>query len=413
MISGIDGPLPPIRGFVLTSKKQSGGMITTPLVSPLPAGEVNSTILAGWTYGLGRAAAFTTDAGARWTDGWVGTALYDKIFGQIIRWSMRPAGDAGDFSVATEMADGKVRVTVNALDKNDEFLNGLQMIATVVGPDYKPVPVRIEQTAPGRYVGEFETDDRGGYLVNVNAVRRTDGVAGDGPGDLEVTSIRTGVNVPYSEEFRDRTSNEALLEHLASMAPEGGKPGLLIDAPDGPRRMQALLTANTFRHEALPKVSSSQDAWFYLVFLGGCLFFFDVFFRRVQVSLTWVPPLTVRVWHFILRRQPPDPEPEYIDRLRSRKAAVSSQFDQLRAAARFEPSPQDRADLAEVVGQESSPDAATSGPAAGIAPSLAKEEGEEEEDYTSRLLKAKKKAWERRQQTERKDNQPSNDEDRL
>ena len=79
--------------------------------------------------------------------------MYDKLFGQMVRWSMRPAGGSGKFTVATEVADGQVRVVVNALDKNDEFLNFLSMNATAVGPDMKPVPMRIEQTSPGRYVG--------------------------------------------------------------------------------------------------------------------------------------------------------------------------------------------------------------------------------------------------------------------
>ena len=38
---------------------------------------------------------------------------------------MRPAGDSGKFTMATEVADGQVRVVVNALDKNDEFVNFL------------------------------------------------------------------------------------------------------------------------------------------------------------------------------------------------------------------------------------------------------------------------------------------------
>jgi uncharacterized membrane protein/Mg-chelatase subunit ChlD len=90
MLSGISGELPVIKGFVLTSRKENP-LVETLLTSPQPAGSDN-TILASWTYGLGKAAAFTSDAGSRWTDGWVNLELYDKLFGQMIRWSMRPAG---------------------------------------------------------------------------------------------------------------------------------------------------------------------------------------------------------------------------------------------------------------------------------------------------------------------------------
>ena len=41
----------------------------------------------------------------------------------MVRWSMRPTGDTGKFTVATDVQGGKTRVIVSALDKDDEFLN--------------------------------------------------------------------------------------------------------------------------------------------------------------------------------------------------------------------------------------------------------------------------------------------------
>src|SRR6185312_1100304 len=105
------------------------------------------------------------------------------------RWSMRPVGDQGKFTVATEVEDGQVRLFVTALDKNDEFLNFLDLSGAVVGPDMKPHQLKLEQTAPGRYVGAFSTQDTGAYTVMLSP----------GPGRAP---ILTGINVPYSSEFR-------------------------------------------------------------------------------------------------------------------------------------------------------------------------------------------------------------------
>ena len=104
-------------------------------MSPLPGAERNRTILASWTYGLGRTVAFTTDVGARYATTWTGWENYDKFFTQMIVWSMRPLGDEGKFTVSTEEKDGQIEVVVNALDKNDEFRNFLSMTGTVVGPN--------------------------------------------------------------------------------------------------------------------------------------------------------------------------------------------------------------------------------------------------------------------------------------
>ena len=170
----------------------------------------NDTILAAWPYGLGKAVAFTSDDGTRWTKHWPGEPAYDKLFGQMIRWAMRPAGGTEKFTTATEVADGQIRVVVNALDKNDEFLNFLGMTATVVGPDLKPVAMKMTQTAPGRYVGEMPAGDSGSYFI----------VVGPGGG---LAPIRTGVTVPYSDEFRDLATNDALLGQLAGAGAQGGR----------------------------------------------------------------------------------------------------------------------------------------------------------------------------------------------
>ena len=65
------------------------------MVSPYPTEEVNATLLASWTYGLGKAVALTTDAGPRWAADWAAWPGYDKFISQMVRWSMRPVGESG------------------------------------------------------------------------------------------------------------------------------------------------------------------------------------------------------------------------------------------------------------------------------------------------------------------------------
>ena len=64
--------LPPITGYVLTNKKDNP-LVEIALISPVgptASTEANRTILAGWTYGLGKTVALTTDAGKRWATDW-------------------------------------------------------------------------------------------------------------------------------------------------------------------------------------------------------------------------------------------------------------------------------------------------------------------------------------------------------
>jgi uncharacterized membrane protein len=381
MLAGID-KLPLISGYVLTSKKDNP-LVETVLQAKLkqsdddevqkPGEDENKTILASWNYGLGHVVAFTTDAGQRWTTDWRNSEVYDKLFGQIIRWSLRPSGGAGKFVASFESVEGKMRVIVTALESDDYFRT---LSGTAVGPDLKkPIDLQIEQVAPGRYIGTFPVHDPGSYFVAIN------------PGH-GIAPIRTGVNVPYSDEFRDRGQNDALLAQLAGMQPKDGPPGQVIENPADPSTLDKLHEFNTFRHD-LPLASSSQAAWHWLILLASCVFLGDIFIRRVHVNFEPLLPLLARVRDFILRRQPGPPQPQFIERLKSRKAEVAGHLDQLRAAARFEMSSPPSSDTSTLDELAPPPPPSPKGP------SIAAEE-KDDESYTERLLKAKKKAMEDR-----------------
>lgn len=379
---------PPLSGYVMTTPKVNP-LVDVILTAPRPAGQDNA-ILAAWTYGLGRTVCLTTDAGERWANQWTAWPGYEKFFTQLVRWVARPAADEGQFTVAMEVENEKIRVVVTALDENDEFLNLLNITGTAVGPAVDATPFSLEQVAPGRYVGELPADEPGSYFLMLN------------PG-LGLAPIRAGVNVPYSSEFRQRVTNEGLLKTLAELTPgrgrDGSSPGPTgqfidvtgVSTPEEYKRQ--LLSFDPFRHD-LYSEPATWDAWFYLVLLGSCVFLADVFIRRVHVSFAWVAPLVLRV----LGREPEEAVPTTLERLRTRKREVSEEIEQRKAAARFEPSPD--APLPEGTDLAAMPPVAPrppSQPGGGLAP------GQEQEDetYTSRLLKAKRKLWD--QQNKPKD----------
>ncbi len=136
MLQGIDGGFPPITGYVMTTIKKNP-LVEVSLMAPLPTG-ANNAILASWTYGLGKTVCLTTDVGTRWANDWTGWENYEKLFYQITQWSMRPAGDENNFSVATSVDNGKVEVVVTAFDKDDEFINLLNITGARWGPTARP-----------------------------------------------------------------------------------------------------------------------------------------------------------------------------------------------------------------------------------------------------------------------------------
>jgi hypothetical protein len=235
--------------------------------------------------------------------------------------------------------------------------------------------------APGRYVGTAPAQDAGSYFIMLSP----------GPGRAP---IRTGIDVPYSDEFRGLNTNTNLLETLAGLVPEGSdEGGEYIPAAEGMDEIEPLLAIDTFRHD-LPKATSSQDAWYYMVLLGSCFFFLDVFVRRVQIGFGWVPVAAGKVRDRVFGQRSESTEVETIQRLQTRKAEVEVQVEQLRSGARYEVPEGVDAEV-EIVELAEGPSDAGLG-AAGR-PTLAPADDEEEESYTSRLLRAKKKAWDKRE----------------
>jgi uncharacterized membrane protein len=385
--------LPPITGMVLTSPKENE-LVEIPMVSPLPTGQLNP-LLAHWTYGLGRSVAFTSDAGRRWAKTWPDWKSYAGFWSQVIRWSMRPA-DRGNLTLNVRREQGRIKVVVDALDKNSEFLNFLQIRGNVVNPDLKSSSVELVQVAPGRYEATIENADASGnYFVNLG-YRGSDNVQG---------VISTGVSVPYSDEYRELRSNPTALETLANIT--DGEVVSTRTAPDG-RFVQPV---DHFRRD--PKLINPRSfaaLWPILLWLAACLFLVDVAVRRVALDVGWVRQTVVNEWKK-LRGQEVATASDYMDKLKSRKAEVGEQLDRGRGTPRPEAGPLPFPDVAPrgPIGEplleaaeltdrpRPTPKTETPSLATGSAETV-------KQSYTDRLKKAKQRVWEEREKD--KDSEP-------
>ena len=385
ILQGIDtSTIPPIEGFMLTTIKENP-LVEVALTSPRPQPK-NGTILAAWTYKAGRTVAFTTDAGKKWTSSWTDWNNYDKLFTQMVRWSMRPVNEDHHYSVATDIKDGRVRVAVTAFDNDSgEFINGRNMVVRTVSPALAASEIKMRQIAPGRYVAEFPAPQAGSYHLAVTP-RPGDGV------------LLSGIDVPYSSEYRERETNRALLGALASTKPNSGQAGKIIDGSFNKKGIRELLNTDTYRSTLAPAVRS-QDAWFLFVFLGASVFLVDVFVRRVAVGRDWIAPTLLFIRQKLLRNVREASVDATIERLRNRKEKLQSEIDLRRAATRFEPAsdtepdlPDDAPDLDSLrkPATKRRPEAHQPSSSAG---GVTTAEQTNDMDYTARLLAAKKHAW--------------------
>jgi uncharacterized membrane protein len=359
LLSGIEDSFPPLAGFVQTTVKENP-LVEVLLRSPVPAIEKNSTVLATWTYGVGKTAAFTTDAGNQWASSWKSWDDYAKFFSQMVRWSMRPAGDIGNYTIATQTLGNRTQVVIDALDDEDQFVNDLTLTGRVVPPDSKSegVSFAVDQTAPGRYVGQFDSGKMGSYFVTVPTPSGA--------------MLRAGVNVGSSREYSDFRVNLPLLEQLASNTPRGGSPGKVINANlETPFADEGAIEFDPFRRD-LPPAITSRDMWPLLVVAACVVFLSDIFIRRVQIDFAGIGK-KIGAW---LTRKKEVEVPATLTRLSAKKAEIRQ---------RYQPT---TTEAPEVVATAVAIEPRIAKPQAKEAPKP--EEPTVEESMTARLLAAKK-----------------------
>ena len=247
--------VPPLHGYVGTSPKQTAQQILeTHLGDPL---------LAAWEYGLGRSAAWTSDATGRWSLDWVDWAGFPTFWSNVIRWSI--GGEQGS-NLETEVyfAEEEAVLTVDARGASDELLNDLALQATVVDPTGETMELALSQVAPGRYEASFLPAAEGVYMIRVASL------SGDDAGDIGQTS---GWVLDYSPEYRHFEGDRRLLNSIAELT--GGR-DLTLQFDEGD--FAAVLT-----HD-LPAGKASRLIWPWLLTVAVLLLPVDIAVRRIVIT---------------------------------------------------------------------------------------------------------------------------------
>ena len=258
---------PFLLGYVVTRPKATSEFIL--------ATESGDPLLAWWRYGLGTTVAFTSDAKSRWGAEWLTWPGYSKFWAQVIRHAMRK-NDVKGVIVEVKQERRKATVTLDAIDPSGKFLNQALTEATIIDPQLGQRKLELKQTAPGRYIAEFDTPLSGAYHLNLT--QKTVG------GTLLHQQTR-GLIVGYPDELRLRPTNTELLQSLATAT--GGR----FD----PRPEDLFVTsgASQTQNGGAPVDSNSRTVqrttplWPYLVTAALLLFVLDVALRRIDFSLWW------------------------------------------------------------------------------------------------------------------------------
>lgn len=284
-LRGVDiAASPLLRGYNPTKAKYGADvfLVTNPYGEPL---------LARWRWGLGQTAAFTSDIKGRWAYAWLAHWMhgFKRLWAQLLRDTMR-VRSYDQYRMFTRVESGQVHVTVDAVDKKDNFQNDLDSELTVFdwwAPSRKrKVPLR--QTAAGRYEASFTMHRYGAYVLQV-AHRSVFRAKGEKPGQpvktykQQIAESFGSVTLSYPREYLDLqpTTRECRRDPAAC-------PGLQLlgrtSAVSGGKALGAAATSIGAIFDPGKEVELRyEERWHWLLYLAMLLFFVDIALRRLRL----------------------------------------------------------------------------------------------------------------------------------
>jgi hypothetical protein len=243
---------PPLGGLVITAPRSDPHAVIE-LASP--DGE---PLLAQWQSGLGRVAAFTSDALGRWSTSWADWPDGSAFWVQLVRTIARPSSNP-EAELAVTLDDDRLTMTLDLVSDDASGTDYVQVEGAVYRPDGSSTPVRLRQTAPGHFEGSVDATTAGNYVVALNPRQ----------GQRRLSPIIGGASKSTSPEFRRYQSNLAVLEDVVEQT-NGRR--LSIEQPQA---------VDLFDRQGMPPSVSSLPAWRSLLWWTIVLVLLDVAARRI------------------------------------------------------------------------------------------------------------------------------------
>lgn len=252
---------PYLLGYVQTRPKSRAQVLLE--------SERGDPLLARWRLGLGRVGVFTSDLKNRWAVEWVRSSMYPQFWAQTIRDMMREESEE-ELAMHAEVREGIARITVDAIDESDRFINGLESEVELTGPDGTRELIPLHQVAAGRYQATYALDEYGPYLLQAEHSLN---------GDTVATSFGS-VTYPYPDEYLTFEPSPDVGRRVASLT--GGEIDPTVEALWDPLGEE---------------IEYRRELWPLVLFAALGLFVIDLLLRRIR----WLSRRPVR-WETVIDR---------------------------------------------------------------------------------------------------------------
>ncbi|MFZ5990070.1 MAG: VWA domain-containing protein [Bacillota bacterium] len=250
--------IPTLDGYIGTTPKGTARVIFT--------SDEDDPVLAVWQYGLGRTAAWTSDAKGMWTSNWLAWDKSPKFWKNLVSWLIQKKVKE-DYSVTGGFSEGKGDIELRV--PPDENLKDVKVEAVIISPSGKEEKASLNPVSPGVYNGTFSGDETGVYITNISLSSKGE----------TIKSISTGIIIPYSPEYDvDKNDSGDFMERLSYES--GGR---------------IIRNAREVFAGKLPAIESINDMTPLLLILILILFMIDIAIRRLNLPFGKVEALLNRI----------------------------------------------------------------------------------------------------------------------
>lgn len=207
---------PMLLGYVSTKAK--------PRAEQILNSNHGEPILARWRRGLGSTIAFTSDVKNRWGYAWLRWDKYPKFWAQLIRDSMY-TDTTTVFPMDLTIEQGKGRIVVDAVGKDDRYINHVLSRVTITPPEAIPVPEPDEDgedTAEGdkkdgedaKKDGDKKDGDKKGDAEGAEGDEKEAEGEGDAPAD-PLADVEEDKPIPGEVRITEKGKMEVILQQTA------------------------------------------------------------------------------------------------------------------------------------------------------------------------------------------------------
>ena len=154
--------LPQVKGYVESQLKKGARSDLS-----LRVNGSQPPLLASWSYGKGKAVAFTSDANGRWSAPWIGWDGFSTFWEQIVRWSLQKKTKKekkSDFAV--ELGHNEDGLVIDVFSHGSQE-KGRSAVASIRRAAEAAVSLALDRLAPGHYQGVHTNTQPGDYRVEL------------------------------------------------------------------------------------------------------------------------------------------------------------------------------------------------------------------------------------------------------